>query len=118
MKGLRPSNLRARLTLWYLTVFGGILVLYVACTSTLVYFGLREFLDEDLVEDIERTESLIQFTPDGAVRLAAVGDKADPDKREDVFIEILSRDGRVLYRNGELGNSQLGAAPVGGEGVG
>jgi heavy metal sensor kinase len=118
MKGLRPSNLRARLTLWYLTVFGGILVLYVACTSTLVYFGLREFLDEDLVEDIERTESLIQFTPDGAVRLAAVGDKADPDKREDVFIEILSRDGRVLYRNGELGNSQLGAAPVSGEGVG
>src|SRR5579864_1131635 len=98
--GLRPANLRARLTLWYLTVFGGILILYVSGTSTLLYFGLREFLDDDLVEDIERTETLVQFTPDGSVRLAAAGsDRADPDKREDVFIEILSPDGRILYRN-------------------
>jgi len=118
MMGLRPANLRARLTLWYLTVFGAILVLYVAGTSTLVYFGLREFLDDDIDEDIERTESLVQFTPDGAVRLAAADpDKTDPDRREALYIEVLSPAGRILYRNEKLGNLQLGAAPFHGEGV-
>ena len=118
MMQLRPANLRARLTFWYLTVFGGILVLYAAGTSTLVYFGLREFLDDDLVEDIERTAPLIQFAPDGTVRLAAaVPETTDPDQREELYIEIRSPDGRILYRNDKLGRLSLGSAPFHDEGL-
>lgn len=115
----RRANLRARLTWWYLTVFGLILVLYVAGTSTFLYFGLRQFLDDDIGEDIERTESLVQLMPDGSVQLAAaVPAQEDPDKREALYIEILTPDGRILYRNEKIGTQQLGSAPFAGEGAG
>src|SRR5437762_832792 len=114
--GHRQGSLRSRLTLWYLTVFGAILVLYVAGTSTFLYFGLRQFLDDDLAEDIERTESLVQFMADSSVQLAAAVRDEDPDKQEALYIEILSPEGRILYRNEKLGVMQLGGAPFPGEG--
>lgn len=118
MMGLRPTSLRARLTLWYVAVFGGILTLYAAGTLSYLYYGLREAIDHDLVEDIERTEPLVQFTSDGKLQLATSTDvKSDPDGPDEPYVEILSPDGRVLYRNERLGSSFLGGAPFAGEGT-
>lgn len=114
---LRAVNVRTRLTIWYLVVFGGILILYVAGTSAFLYFGLRKSLDHDIVEDIERTEPLIQFAPDGALRLMrATEESADPDRPVEPYLEILSPDGRILYRNARLGKWTLGSAPLPNEG--
>lgn len=117
MMRLRPGHVRTRLTVWYLAVLGGILILYIAGTSIFLYFSLLETLDDNLADAIERTEPLIQFGPDGALRFSANLDQKDPDRQQRQYLEILTPDGRVLYRSQELGSSEIGGRPFPGEGI-
>ena len=116
MSVLRPRHVRTRLTLWYLVVFGAILTVYIAGTSTFLYFSHLETLDDNLGDAIEGLEPLIQLAPDGALRFAANSEQPDPDRQQHQYLEILTPDGRTLYRNPAL-HSPLGGHPFPGEGV-
>src|SRR6266850_1522110 len=97
---IQPRNVRMRLTLWYVAVLGGILVLFAAGTSTFLFLHLRATLDEALVDDVESVEAQLSFRPDGTLSVAPSGAKQqDPDAPQDRYLEIRSPDGRLLYRN-------------------
>src|SRR5436309_10799808 len=115
---LRPRHVRTRLTLWYVAVLAGVLMLYVTGTSTFLYFSLREELDRNTIQDLETVEGLLNSGPDGTVRLGT-GHKDEDDEHEaeqERFIEVRDLNGVLLYRNKRLGNWTLDGSPAPGEG--
>jgi hypothetical protein len=66
---LRPRHLRARLTLWYVSVLAGLLLLAWLGTCSLLFWQLRGQLDRFAVEEIETVEGLFYFAPNGELRL-------------------------------------------------
>jgi heavy metal sensor kinase len=116
---LRPTHLRARLTLWFVSVLAVLLILAWGATFAILFWQLQSQLDHFAIQEIETVEGLLYFTPQG--RLQMHEDYHNHPQSKDVidrFLEILSPDGIVLYRNDRLGNRLLGDAPFGGEGVG
>jgi heavy metal sensor kinase len=113
----QPRNVRMRLTLWYLAVLGGILVLFAVGTSAFLFLHLRETLDEAVADDVESVEAQLSFHPDGTLSVGTDGArKQDPDAQQDRYLEIRSPDGSLLYRNDRLQDQGLGGAPGPGEG--
>jgi heavy metal sensor kinase len=117
---LRPTHLRTRLTLWYVSVLAALLMLAWAGTCALLFWQLRSQLDNFSIQEIETVEGLFFFTPDGQLHMRE--DYHNHAESKDVierFLEVLSpQDGSVLLRNGRLGNQALGGSPFKGEGIG
>ena len=67
MRRLWPRHVRSRMTLWYVLVLGLLLLAYAGVASSYLFYSLREQLDHDLLEDVERVEGLLENTPDGRV---------------------------------------------------
>ncbi len=117
--GLRPTHLRAKLTLWYVSVLAGMLILAGGATFALLFWQLRSQLDHFSIQEIETIEGLLFFTSSGELQMRE--DYHNHPESKDVidrFVEILSPDGVVLYRNQRLGARALGGAPFENEGVG
>jgi heavy metal sensor kinase len=115
----RPTQLRVRLTLWYMSVLAGLLILAWGGTFAVLFWQLRSQLDHFAIQEIETLEGLLYFTPQGALQMHE--DYHNHPESKDVidrFVEVLSPDGAILYRNERLGERMLGAAPFAGEGVG
>jgi heavy metal sensor kinase len=112
-------KLRARLTLWYVSVLAALLMLAWGGTCALLFLQLRSQLDHFAVQEIETVEGLLYFAPDGALRLREDYHN-HPESRGLIerFMEVRSPDGRVLFRNDRLAGRALGGAPFAGEGVG
>ena len=118
MTRIRPRNVRTRLTLWYLVILAGVLLIYGGSTSALVLLQLRSQLDHLAIEDLETVEGFLTFDSNG--RLFLRNDYHDhpyPADAEKRLMEVRSDDGTLLYRNELLGNRFLGGAPESGEGV-
>ena len=114
---LSPSNVRSRLTLWYVSVLAALLVAYGAASLFFLFLSMREQMDHNLLEDVETVEGQIAVQPDGSVTLRLHhGDEGDPGFHR--FVEIWAPEGRLLYRTPQLGGQALGAAPLPGEGLG
>lgn len=90
--------MRARLTLWSTAILLCGLIAYAA----VVYVALRRVLwnemDERLHHDIESIEGLLQpyWTPEGA---RTPGGKSPLDDDDYRWVEVWSRDGRVLFQS-------------------
>jgi heavy metal sensor kinase len=113
----RPRFIRDRLTLWYLGIFGAVLGIYVCGACILQYWQLSDQLHYAEIEDIETVEGLLYFTPDG--RLLLHEDyHSHPQSRLllDRYMEVLSPNGEVLFRNERLGGMYLDGAPTRHEG--
>src|SRR5262245_5436705 len=117
MMSLRPRHIRTRLTLWYLTVLGSVIALYVAGTASYLAYDLWRKLDATLGDDIETVESRLFFAPNGTLQLRS-HEEAEPETEGERFLEIRTLDGALLYRNRDLGNYSLGGAAAPGEGQG
>lgn len=118
MSALRPRNVRARLTAWYVAVLAGVLLLYVGGASALVFFQLRSELDRFGIDDLETVEGLLSFGADGKLALHSdYHDHPYPANMQDRLLEVWSGDGAILYRNELLGNRVLGEKPETGEGA-
>lgn len=116
---LRPTHLRTRLTLRYVVVLAALLILAWTATCALLFWQSRSELDHFNVQEIETVEGLLYFTPAGELRVH--NDYHNhPQSKEvlDRFVEVLSPDGMVLFRNERLGNRALGGLPFKGEGAG
>jgi heavy metal sensor kinase len=109
---LRPKHVRTRLTLWYVSVLAGVLILYAAGTSVFLFFNLRSELDRNLRQNFETIESLLEITADGTVRF--IGRRHHDTEgygEEGHFFEIWSPDGRRLYRSGQWRSLSAGGVP-------
>src|SRR6185437_11960061 len=108
----RPRNVRARLTLWYVAVLAGVLVIYGVSTSVLLMFQLRSQLDRLAIEDLETVEGFLSFGPDGKVFLRNdYHDHPYPAQMQERLLEVRDASGAMLYRNELLGSRELGGAP-------
>lgn len=114
---LHPNSLRAQLTLWYVGVLSAILFLLSCCISAVMFFELRKQLDDHAIEELETVEGFLRFHPDGTLFLESTDhDHVIPATAQERFIEVLSPEGAVLFRNEILGSRSLGGSPMPGEG--
>ncbi len=110
MRRLWPRHVRSRMTLWYVLVLGFLLLAYAGGTSLYLFYSLREQLDNDLSEDVERVEGLLENTPDGMVALDSVHHGEDEANMQR-FVEVWSAEGALLYRSPTLEGGALGGQP-------
>lgn len=116
---LRPTHLRTRLTLWFVSALASLLILGWGATVAILFRQLQNQLDHFAIQEIETVEGLMYFTPQGELQMHE--DYHNHPESKDVidrFLEVLSPDGAVLYRNDRIGQRRLGGAPFAGEGVG
>ncbi len=113
----RPRYVRDRLTLWYVMVFGAVLVAYICGASLLEFWQLSNQMYHSEIQDVETAEGLLYFTADGTLGLHEEYHN-HPETRLllDRLVEVLSLDGRVLFRNEKLNGRDLGGAPFPHEG--
>jgi heavy metal sensor kinase len=114
---LRPRFIRDRLTLWYVAIFGAVLAIYICGACALQYGQLSDQLHHAEIEDLETVEGLLYFNPDGRLLLHE-NYHSHPQSRLllDRYMEVLSPNGEVLFRNDRLGSMNLGGAPAQREG--
>src|SRR6267143_5299571 len=107
---LSPSNVRSRLTLWYVVVLAALLVAYGAASLFFLFLSMREQVDHNLLEDMETVEGQIATEPDGSLTLRLHhGEEGDPGLHR--FVEIWSPEGKLLYRTPQLFGQALGGPP-------
>ncbi len=119
MNRFRPSHIRTRLTLWYVSLLAGLLLLYGAGTLALLLRNLNKELAAHTVEDLETLEGLLYFDSQGQLKLREDYHNHPESKHvQERLLEVRSPDGALLYRNDRLGSRALGGAPFRGEGEG
>src|SRR6267142_2348694 len=95
---LSPSNVRSRLTLWYVVVLAALLVAYGAASLFFLFLSMREQVDHNLLEDMETVEGQIATEPDGSLTLRLHhGEEGDPGLHR--FVEIWSSEGKQISTN-------------------
>ena len=113
-----PQHVRTRLTLWYVAILAGVLLIYGGSTCAIVLLQLRTQVDRLAIEDLETVEGFLSFGPDGKIHLR--NDYHDhpysPDMQQR-FLEVRTDSGTLLYRNERLGERVLGGNPEPGEGA-
>jgi heavy metal sensor kinase len=115
---LRFNNVRHRLTLWYVGVFGLMLLLFICGATVLEYWQLTRQLYHAEIQDIETAEGLLAFAPDG--RLALHEEYHNHPQSLlllDRYMEVLTPSGQVLLRNAKLQGRDLGGPPFPDEGL-
>ena len=119
MKHLWPKHVRTRLTLWYVAILAGVLLIYGASTCAIVLVQLRTQVDHLAIEDVETVEGFLSFDADGKLGLSN-GYHYHPDTAEIQrrFLEVRAEDGTLLYKSEGLGGRVLAGKPEADEGVG
>ena len=115
---LRYTNVRHRLTLWYVGVFGLMLLLFIFGATVLEYWQLTRQLYHAEIQDIETAEGLLAFAPDGRLVLhEEYHNHPQSILLLDRYMEVLTPAGRVLLRNDKLQGQDLGGPPFADEGL-
>jgi heavy metal sensor kinase len=98
------------MTLWYVMVLGILLLVYAGGTSLYLFYSLREQLDHNLLEDMERVEGRLENSSNGMVALGSVH-QDDDEPEQQRFVEVWSADRNLLYRSPALLGGTLGEPP-------
>jgi heavy metal sensor kinase len=115
---LRYNNVRHRLTLWYVGVFGLMLLLFICGATVLEYWQLTRQLYHAEIQDIETAEGLLAFAPDGhLVFHEEYHNHPQSLLLLDRYMEVLTPSGQVLLRNAKLQGQALGGPPFPDEGL-
>jgi heavy metal sensor kinase len=115
---LRYTNVRHRLTLWYVGVFGLMLLLFIFAATLLQYWQLTRQLYHAEIQDVETAEGLLAFAPDGRLVLhEEYHNHPQSILLLDRYMEVLTPEGRVLLRNDKLQGQDLGGPPFPEEGL-
>ena len=114
---LTPTHLRTRLTLWYAAVFGAVLLFFIAGASLLQRWQLVAELYHYEIQDMETAEGLLYFTPTGTIAMHEEYHNRLEDKlRVDRLMQVMTPEGRILFKNERLDGLDLGEAPFPREG--
>ena len=115
---LRYTNVRHRLTLWYVGVFGLMLLLFICGATVLEYWQLTRQLYHAEIQDIETAEGLLAFAPDGRLVLhEEYHNHPENILMLDRYMEVLTPSGEILLRNNKLQGQDLGGPPFSNEGL-
>lgn len=112
-----PLSLRTRLTLWYVSILGILLLLYASLVFLFQYAALTRQIFHDEVQDVVTAEGLLSFNAHGALQLQQnYFSRPQSHLLVDRLMEVLDRSGRVLYRSPNLHGMPLGGRLQRGEG--
>ena len=115
----RPKLIRTRLTVWYVFVLSVLLVASAAGASFILVWQLRAQLKHQAIQDLETVEGLLYFNAKGNLRLNDDYHNHPESKLiQDRFLEVLSPDGTIIYRNRKLGSGTMDGPLFAAEGVG
>src|SRR5580700_1163421 len=104
----RPKLIRTRLTLWYVFVLGFLLVASAAGASFILVWQLRAQLKRQAIQDLGKVEGLMYFRPDGSLHMHDdYYDFEESKVIQERFLEVLSPEGAILYRNKKLGSRTI-----------
>jgi heavy metal sensor kinase len=118
MKHFWPKHVRARLTLWYVAILAGVLLIYGTSTCAIVLLQLRTQVDHLAIEDVETVEGFLSFGSNATLGLRN-GYRYHPETAEmqQRFLEVRAEDGTLLYKSEGLGERVLAGKPEPGEGM-
>lgn len=112
-----PTNLRSRLTFWYVGVLAVLLVIYAALVFAFQYAVLTKQIVHDEIQDVETVEGLLYFDPAGALHLRQdYYSRPQSHLLVDRLMEVRDTSNRLLYRSATLGTMSLGGPIRPGEG--
>ena len=116
---MRPRHVQTRLTLWYVFVLAGVLLLSWGLTASFLFLQLRAQLDHYAIQDIETVEGLLSFGASGALTLREDYHNHPESKQVlERYLEVRSIKGGILFRNERLAGQALGGDLIPGEGEG
>jgi heavy metal sensor kinase len=114
---LRPKRVRTRLTLMYVGMLAGVLAVYFAGVSVLLFWQMSTVLKRLAAEDLETVKGLLLVSDNGQVDVREdYHHHTDWKQVQERLLEILGPDGSILYRNERLGSRTIGGSPFAGEG--
>ena len=112
-------HVRTRLAAWTVLVLAAILAVYTAGASFLLFWDLRLELTRHAIQDIETVEGLLYIDDSGKLRFHDEYHNHPESKQvQERYLEVLSPDGEVLFRNDRLGSMVLGGVEFENEGRG
>jgi heavy metal sensor kinase len=110
---LWSPSIRTRLTVLYTTMFASVLAIYIGCAAALLYWNLRDQLYHAEIQDSETVEGLLYFTPFGQLLLNEdYHSRSENRLLLNRLMQVMSTDGRVLFRNEKLNGCDLGGPPL------
>jgi heavy metal sensor kinase len=111
-------HVRHRLTLWYVGVFGVVLLLFICAATLLEYWQLTQQMYHAEIQDIETAEGLLAFAPDGRLMLhEEYHNHPENILALDRYMQVMTPQGSVLLRNSKLQGRDLGGATLRDEGL-
>jgi heavy metal sensor kinase len=114
----RISDIKSRLTLWYVAIFGLLFAAYICGACFLQYWQLKQQLYHAEVQDMETVQGLLYFTGDGQLSLHEdYFNRPESRLLLDRMLEVLDSSGHVLFRNRKLDGNTLGSVLLSDEGV-
>jgi heavy metal sensor kinase len=114
---LRPTNIRTRLTLWYVGVLALLLVAYAMVVFAFQYAALTHQLYHDEVQDVVTVEGLLTFDQYGKLHLTDnYYSRPQSHLLIDRLMEVRDLSGSVLYQSATLHGMSLGGPLKSGEG--
>ncbi|HTF66554.1 MAG TPA: hypothetical protein VK638_28110, partial [Edaphobacter sp.] len=112
-----PSNLRSRLTFWYVGVLAVLLVVYATLVFAFQYVVLTKQIVHDEIQDVETVEGLLFFDEAGTLQLRQdYYSRPQSHLLIDRMMEVRDPSGIVLYRSPTLKGMSLGGPTRPGEG--
>ncbi len=113
----RPTNLRTRLTLWYLAVLAALLIVYATLVFAFQYFVLTRQIVHDEIQDVVTVEGLLYFDSHDDLQLRQdYFSRPQSHLLVDRVMEVRDLYGNVLYRSPTLNGMPLGGPNWRGEG--
>ncbi len=106
-----------RLTLWYVCIFGLVLMLYLVLVFAFQYAFIKRQIFHDELQDVETVEGLLAFDAVGTLKLQQ--DYFSHPRSHlliDRLMEVRSASGAVLYRSDSLNGQSLGGSALPKEG--
>jgi signal transduction histidine kinase len=117
LPGPLPSNLRTRLTLWYVAVLAVLLFVYAALVFAFQYVVLTRQIVHDEIQDAGTVEGLLFFDQQGRLQLRQdYYSRPQTHLLIDRMMEVRDLSGDVLYRSPTLNGMPLGGPNQSGEG--
>jgi signal transduction histidine kinase len=114
---MRPTNLRRRLTFWYLAVLALLLLIYASLVFAFQYAVLTRQIVHDEIQDVETVEGLLFFDAKGELHLRQnYYSRPQSHLLIDRMMEVRDLRGMVLYRSPTLDGMPLGGINRPGEG--
>jgi len=112
-----PTNLRTRLTLWYLAVLAALLIVYATLVLAFQYVVLTRQIVHDEIQDVVTVEGLLYFDSHGDLQLRQdYYSRPQSHLLVDRMMEARDMYGDVLYRSPTLDGMPLGGPNRLGEG--